>query len=148
MIKLILKQDVDKLGKTGEIVKVKDGYGRNFLLPKGLALEASSANLQKLQQQQHQKDAQIKRQKEEFQALADKLKDASCTIAVNTHDDEKLYASIDAQNISKALQEEGFEVDKKYISLNQPIEALGIYEVTVKLHPEVTTNVKVWVVKK
>ncbi|MBL7151406.1 MAG: 50S ribosomal protein L9, partial [Candidatus Omnitrophica bacterium] len=147
-MEVILNEDVQKLGKAGTIVKVKDGFARNFLIPNGLAVPANSANLRRLQQEQQRKQSQIENLKKEAEELKDKLTQLSLTIASLTQEDENLYGGITAQDISAALKEESFDIDKSQIILSKPIKSLGIYEVPVKLHPEITVNLKVWVVKK
>lgn len=147
-MEIILNQDVDKLGKTGQIVKVKNGFARNFLIPRGLALPATSGNLKKLQQEKLKETLQIEKIKQEAQHLKDRLTNLSLTLPALTHEDGKLYGSITANDISGLLKEEGFDIDKNSIILEEPIKSLGIYEVPIKLHPEVSATIKVWVVKK
>jgi large subunit ribosomal protein L9 len=147
-MEIILRQDVEKIGKAGSVVKVKDGFARNFLIPNHLAVPVSAANLRKLEEEKKNRQLQLERAKKESEALKDKLTGLSLTMPVLTQEEEKLYGSIGAVEISRALQEEGFEIDKSYIRLEEPIKALGIYEVPIELHPEVSAKVKVWVVKK
>lgn len=147
-MEVILKQDVDKVGKTGNVVKVKDGFARNYLIAKGLAMPVSSSNLKQLQQQMQSKAARQEKLIKEFEAVKEKLEALSLTIRTLTQDDEKLYGSITSLDIAQALKEEGLEIDKNIIFLKEPIKALGIYEASVKLHPQVEAKVKVWVVKK
>ena len=147
-MEVILKQDVEKLGKLGDVVKVKDGFAHNFLIPKGLAVPVTSSSLKRLEQEkQHKNVAQEKLKKEALQ-LKEKLAGLSLTIAALVQEDEQLYGSIASHDIAQALKEEGLEIDKNIILLAEPIKALGIYEVDVKLHPEVPAKVKVWIVKK
>lgn len=145
-----MNQDVDKLGKTGEVVKVKSGYARNFLIPRGLALPATIANLKKLEQENQRKISQIEKIKKDAEQLKTKLTNLSLTIPVLTlrNNDERLYGSITQSDISGLLKEEGFDIDKNSIILEEPIKSLGIYEIPIKLQPEVLTTIKVWVVKK
>jgi len=147
-MELILNKDVDRIGKAGQIVKVKDGFARNFLLPNGLAMPVTSVNLKKLEQEKQQKVLQSEKIKREAEELKGKLARISLTIPVLTHEEEKLYASITAQDLAVALKEEGFDIDKSLIMLDEPIKALGIYEVSVNLHPEIPAKIKVWIVKK
>jgi large subunit ribosomal protein L9 len=147
-MEVILKQDVEKLGKAGSVVKVKDGFGRNYLIAKGLAIPVTASNLKQLEQEKQRKEAQQVIRKKEAEAVKEKLAGMSLTIASLTQDDEKLYGSITNQDIAQALKDEGLEIDKNIIMLDEPIKALGIYEVPVELHPEVQTKVKVWIVKK
>ena len=147
-MKLILREDVESLGKIGEIVEVAGGYGRNYLLPRGLAVKASTKNLK---EQEHQKkliQARMDRQKKDAQEMAGSLDSVSCTIARKTGEDEKLYGSVTSRDIEEALREEGVSIDRKRISLEEPLKKLGVYTVPVKLHADVTGNIKVWVVKE
>jgi len=146
-VKLILREDVESLGKIGEIVEVAGGYGRNYLLPRGLAVKASSKNLK---EQEHQKkliQASMDRQKKDAQEMAGSLDSVSCTISRKTGEDEKLYGSVTSRDIEEALREEGVSIDRKRILLEEPLKKLGVYTVPVKLHADVTGNIKVWVVK-
>ncbi|MDD4894738.1 MAG: 50S ribosomal protein L9 [Candidatus Omnitrophica bacterium] len=147
-MEVILNKDVDRIGKAGQVVKVKDGFARNFLLPNRLAVPVTSGNLKKLEEEKQQRALQLAKTKHEAEELRDKLARLSLTIAVLTHEEDKLYANIAAQDLAAALGEEGFSIDKALIALDEPIKALGIYEVPVKLHPEVSAKIKVWIVKK
>lgn len=147
-MEVILKEDVPGLGKAGMKVKVKDGYARNFLLPRNLAVMVTQSNVKVFEQEQKVRAQKMEKQKKEAETLKDKLAQLSLTIPVLTQEKEKLYASIGPLEISKALADEGIEMDKNAIALEEPIKALGIYEVPVKLHPEVTATLKVWIVKK
>ena len=147
-MKLILREDVENLGKIGEIVEVASGYGRNYLLPRGLAVNASSKNVK---EQEHQKkliQASMDRQKKDAQELAGSLDSVSCTITRKTGEDEKLYGSVTSRDIEEALREEGVSIDRKRILLEEPIKKLGVFTVPVKLHTDVTGKIKVWVVKE
>jgi len=145
---VILFQDVHKLGKIGDTVKVKDGYARNYLIPKGIAYLATSGNLKRLEQQKKQTAELHEKEKSEAQALADKMSKASCTINVEVNDLDKLYGAVNIADIVKVLSDEGFEVDRKDIEIEKPIEELGIFDIGVKVHPEVTAKVRLWVTKK
>ena len=147
-MEVILKQDIEKLGKAGTIVEVKDGYARNFLLPNNLAVQKTAQNIKKLEEQEHKKLKQQEKIKKESEELKQRLSNISLTIPVLTKDDDRLYAGINTQNIANALKEEGLEISKNLIALDEPIKTLGIYEIKIKLHPEVTAEIKVWVVKK
>lgn len=147
-MKLILREDVENLGKIGDVVEVAGGYGRNYLLPRGLAVQASTKNLK---EQEHQKkliQARKEKQKKEAQEVAGSLESVSCTIARKTGEEEKLYGSVTSRDIEEALREEGVTIDRKRILLEEPIKKLGVYTVPVKLHADVTGNIKVWVVKE
>jgi large subunit ribosomal protein L9 len=147
-MEVILNQDMDKLGKAGSIVKVKDGFARNFLIPNGLALPLTSGNLKKLEQEKQKKIDQLGKIKQESMELAARLNGLSLTIPALVQEDDKLFGSVTGQDIVQALKEEGFDIDKNTVILDQAIKSLGIYEIPLKLHPEVTATIKVWIVKK
>ncbi len=147
-MEVILKQDVDRLGKAGAVIKVKDGFARNFLLPNNLALPLTSANLKKLEQEKQKKILQSEKTKKEAQDLSDKLAVLSLTIPALTNEEDKLYGGVTPEAIAGALKEEGFNIDKNSIILQEAIKSLGIYEVSIKLHPELVTKIKIWIVKK
>ena len=148
MIEVILIQDIQGLGKAQQVIKVKDGFGRNFLLPKGLVLLATPKNLKQLAEIEKRKALQLEKQKKEAQELASKLNAYSINIAMATNEEDKLYGSVSNADIATGLKEEGFDIQKENILLNEPIKSLGIYDVPIRLHPEVQAKVKVWVVKK
>ncbi len=147
-MEVILKKDVEKIGKAGTVVKVKEGFARNFLFPRNLAQPVTGENLRKLEQDAKLKSAQSAKAKEESEKLKARLDSLSLTISALTQSEEKLYGSIQANEISEALKEEGFSIDKNLIDLVEPIKSLGIYEIPIKLHPEVIAKLKLWVVKK
>jgi large subunit ribosomal protein L9 len=147
-MEVILKQDVEKIGKVGAVVKVKDGFARNFLIPRGLAIPLTSSNLKQLEQEKQQKSVALEKAKGKAEELKEKLAALSLTIPALTQDDEKLYGSITNLDIAQAMKDEGLDIDKSLIALEEPIKALGIYEIPVKLHPEVQAVIKVWIVKK
>lgn len=147
-MEVILIQDVPSLGKVGDIVKVKDGYARNNLLPQKFAILATPTNLKQIEKQREKRQAQWEAEKAEALKLEEKLSKASCTVNVEVNDLEKLYGSVSEIDIVKALEVEGFTVDKKDLVIEQPIEELGIFEVGVKLHPEVIAKFRLWVTKK
>ena len=147
-MEVILNKDVDKLGKAQAVVKVKDGFARNFLIPNGLAVPFTAGNLKKLEQGRERKTLQLDKIKRESEELKERLAALSLTLPVLTQGEDKLYGSITSQEIAHALKEEGFAIDKNSIALDEPIKSLGIYEVPIKLHPEITAKVKVWIVKK
>ncbi|TBR20318.1 50S ribosomal protein L9 [bacterium] len=147
-MEVILKKDVPGIGKFGAVVKVKDGFARNYLLPNGLGVAATGDNLARLKVQQQSVSLKLKKDKEEAESLKSKLESLSLTIPVLTQEKDKLYGSITAVEICAALKEEGHVLDKDALLLEEPIKSLGIYEVPVKLHPEVISKIKVWIVKK
>ena len=147
-MEVILTQDVAGIGKTGAVVKVKDGFARNFLLLKNLAMPVTAGNIKNLEQAKLRNLQKEEKTKKAAEELKSKIAALSLTIAVLTQENDKLYANITAQEVQKALSDEGYELDKKVIILEEPIKALGIYQVPLKLHPEVSGEVKVWIVKK
>ncbi len=147
-MEVILNKDVDRLGRSGQVLKVKDGYARNFLFPNGLALPATPDNLKKVEaakQKRLQEEGRIRKEAEDLKA---KLESLSLTMPVLVQEDEKMYSSITANEIVQALKDEGITLEKNAILLDEPLKSLGIYQVAVKLHREVTASVKVWIVKK
>ena len=147
-MEVILIKDVEKIGKIGSVVKIKDGFARNFLIPGGFALPVTAGNLKKLEAEKQKKSEQAEKIKNEALALKERLGSLSLTIAATSQDEDKLYGSITDHDISVALKEEGFDIDKNIIQLSEPIKKLGIYEVPIKLHPDVMAKVKIWIVKK
>ncbi|MFA5310811.1 MAG: 50S ribosomal protein L9 [Candidatus Omnitrophota bacterium] len=147
-MKVILTKDVEKIGKAGALMKVKDGFARNFLLPKGYAIEANAGNLKRLKQDQEKMALVIEKEKGLAEELKSRLDKFSLNIPVLVQEDGSLYGSISEVDICAALKSEGIEVEKACVIMEEPIKALGIYEVPLKLHPEVNLKLKVWVVKK
>jgi len=147
-MEVILNKDVESIGKAGCVVNVKEGFARNFLFPHNLAKPATQASLKKLEEEKKVQADQLAKAKEGFLVLKNKLDQLSLNIAALAQDGEKLYGSIHAQDIAEALKKEGFSVDKNAIDLAEPIKSLGIYEIKVKLHPQVLAKFKLWVVRK
>ena len=143
---IILTAPVDNLGAEGDTVTVADGYARNFLFPKGLAMPATAGNLRRVESLRKKREATLATQHEDAKAVAAKLVKQSYTITAAAGEDGKLYGSVTAADISEALKKEGIEVDRRKIVMEHPIRELGVYDVDVKLHPEVATKVKIWVV--
>ena len=147
-MEVILNKDVEKIGRAGAVVCVKEGFARNFLFPHNLAKPATASSLKKLEQEQSARSAQSAKIKEESELIKQRLSALSLTLPALTQGEEKLYGSIHSHEIAEALAAEGFVIDKNCIELAEPIKSLGIYEIPVKLHPEVIAKVKLWVVKK
>jgi len=147
-MKVILVKDVEKIGKLGEVVEVSDGYARNFLIPKDLAMNSSPENMRKIDNAKLKAARAIETETKTAQEFADKLSKVSCSVGVQVGPDDKLYGSVTPADIQKALLAEGFEIDKKLVTIETPVEKLGVYHVKIKVHPQVETTVKVWVVKK
>jgi large subunit ribosomal protein L9 len=146
MMELILRENVDNLGKAGELVRVKPGYARNFLLPRGLAYEATEGNKKRIAGEQKAKQARAAQERSEAEALAGRIGQASVTLTGKAGEEGKLFGSITAQDIAGALAAQGIQVDKRRIDLDQPIKTLGFHSVPVKLHSDVTAEVRVNVV--
>ncbi len=147
-MQVILMNNVEHLGKVGDVVKVKDGYGRNYLLPREIAVEATAGNMKRIEKEKVKRLAQYEEQRKAAQAKAEVISKVSLTIAVEVNDQEKLYGAISETEIIKAFEAEGQKIDKKSLSIEKAIEDLGIFEVGVKLHPEVIAKVRLWVTKK
>jgi len=147
-MEILLRQDFEGLGSAGDTVKVKDGYARNYLIPKGIGYMANEANKRKYENDIKQQTWRLARDKKKAEELAKTLVNISCTITVNVGEEDKMFGSVTAQNIADTLAAQGFTVDKRKILLEEPIKSLGIYSVPLKLHNEVDATVKVWVVKE
>jgi large subunit ribosomal protein L9 len=147
-MEILLRQDFKGLGSAGDIVRVKDGYARNFLIPKGIAYLASDSSKRQYENEIKQQAWRLNKDKKNAEELAKKLEAVSCTITVQVGEEDKMFGSVTSQNIAEVLEAQGFAVDKRKILLEEPIKSLGIYSVPLKLHPEVEATVKVWVVKE
>ena len=147
-MEIILREDVQHLGKVGEVVKVKDGYARNYLLPKGLAYPATDANKKKIAYEGERLAKQRAAEKSAAETEATRLTDVRLTFAVKVGEEEKLYGSVTASDIQRKLEELGIHVDKRKIDLHEPIRELGDFTVGIKIHPEVRPEVRVTVVKE
>jgi large subunit ribosomal protein L9 len=147
-MQVILRENVENLGHIGDIVKVSDGYARNYLLPRGLVIAADEHNKSAIEH--HKKSLERKRQAQRAQSedLVKKLADFSVTISRKVGENDKLFGSVSSQDIAEALKHGGFVVEKRAIHIEHPIKALGVHPVTVKLEAEVSATVKVWVVKE
>lgn len=149
-VKVILREDVEKLGDAGEIVSVKPGYARNYLLPQELAYEATDAAVRQLEQERERADQRARRDYLEARRRASQLEDLALTFHARAGDEAKLFGSIGTADIADRLnqQELDFEIDRKDVELDDPIKALGVYNVAIKLHTEVRPEIKVWVIKE
>jgi large subunit ribosomal protein L9 len=147
-MEIILRADVQHLGKIGEVVKVKDGYARNYLLPNGLAYPATDANKKKIAYEGERLVKQQAAEKSAAETEATRLADVKLTFEVKVGEEEKLYGSVTASDIQRKLEELGIKVDKRKIDLAEPIRELGEYKVGIKIHPEVRPEVLVTVVKE
>ncbi|MBM4135779.1 MAG: 50S ribosomal protein L9 [Nitrospira sp.] len=147
-MKVILKEDVKNIGKMGDIVNVADGHARNYLVPKGLALEANMKNIKSLEHEKRIIQEKAKKLKNVAQDIAEKITTISLTMKAKAGDEGKLFGSITTKDIAEALKNEGIEVDKKKISLEEPIKRLGSYSVNVKIHPEISTQLTIQVIEE
>jgi large subunit ribosomal protein L9 len=147
-MQVILRDDMDNLGKSGEVVNVKPGYARNYLLPRGLAIKATAGDIARVEHEKRVIAAHTAKLSKAAQAEADKLSSVSVTIARAVGEEDKLYGSVTNRDISEALREKGVVVDSKKIHLAEPIKALGEFEVPVKLGRGVTATLKITVAKK
>jgi len=147
-VKVILTQTIDRLGKIGDIVNVKDGYARNYLLPKNVAKEATPGNIKILDSLKKKQVLEDEKILNEAKALAQMIAALSITINAKSGEEEKLFGAVTTEMISSALKAEKIAVDKKDIVLDEPIKKLGVYQVGVKIHPEVKASLRVWIVKE
>jgi large subunit ribosomal protein L9 len=147
-MKVILRQEHEKLGKVGDIVDVKDGYARNFLIPKNLAYPANAGNVRALEEEKKQAAQRASKEIKSSERLASELEKVSITLQMKVGEDDKLYGSVTSQMIADTLKDKGFTIDKRVIELEEPIKALGIYNVPIRLQHNVVGKVKVWVVRE
>lgn len=147
-MKLILREDVNKLGESGDIVEVRAGYGRNFLIPQGKAMMATEGALKQVERMKEKAARRAELTIEKAQDMADRLETASVTIPVAVGEDERIHGSVTNQDVADALAEREIQIDKRKITLNQDIKTLGEYTATVDLISEIKAQVKVWVVKE
>jgi large subunit ribosomal protein L9 len=147
-VEVILRADVDKLGRRGEVVKVAEGYGRNFLLPRGLAMVVSEANKAMIAKERKAHEAKLAKEKVEFQGLADRIGGLRFVAPRKVGENDVLYGSVTSGDIGDFLKGKGIEIDKRKVQLEEPIKKLGEHEVQVKLHPEVSARLKVLVTKE
>jgi large subunit ribosomal protein L9 len=147
-MRVILREEIEKLGAAGEVVSVRDGYGRNYLLPRGLAVIATEKDVARFEHDKRVIAARAAKMQKELGAQADKLSQVSVSITAATGEGDKLYGSVTSRDITEALKAQGVNIDSKKLHLAEPIKTLGMTEVPVKLGPNVTATIKVWVVKK
>jgi large subunit ribosomal protein L9 len=147
-MEIILRQGVENLGKPGDVVKVKAGYARNYLLPHGLAYEATPGNLKRIQQERDRLEAAENERRTAAQGLAERFEQVSLTFSARVGEEGKLFGSVTAADIAQQLEAQGFRVEKRQIDLHEPIKALGVYRVPVRLHADVKPEVRVWVIKQ
>jgi large subunit ribosomal protein L9 len=147
-MKVILRDDVKNVGRMGQVVNVADGYARNYLVPRGFAIEANTKNIKSLEHEKRIIGEKVKRIKNSAQDLAKKISTITLTIKANAGEEGKLFGSVTTMDIAELLKNEGIEIDKKKISLDEPIKRLGSYSVNVKIHPEISAQLAVEVVQE
>lgn len=146
-MRLILKSEVRNLGDAGDIVSVKPGYGRNFLIPRGLAIPATEGSVHQVEHQKKVADSIRRKNLGSAKELKDKLEGTAVSIRRETGEDDKLFGSVSNRDVAEALAAEGIEVDRRSIQLDDPIRSIGLFTVPVRLHREVTANVRVYVIR-
>lgn len=144
-MKIILRENVEHLGAVGEIVNVRDGYARNFLIPRGFAYYASPKAIRILEGEKKQYEARMSKLKTEAELIAAKLAETQVSIAMQVGEEGRLFGSVTNQMIAQELADKGFNIDRRTIILDDPIKSIGEFEVKIKLHPEVHAPLKVWV---
>ncbi len=147
-MEIILRQAVENLGAPGDVVKVKPGYARNYLLPHGLAYEATAGNLKRIKHERDRLEAAENERRGAASGIAEKLEQVSLTFSARVGEEGKLFGSVTASDIQAQLEAQGFHIEKRQIDLHEPIKALGVYRVPIRLHADVKPEVRVWVIKQ
>lgn len=147
-MRVILKQEISDLGDAGDIVSVRAGYGRNYLIPRGLAIPASEGSVRELQHHQRVADAIRRKRLKVSTDLAERLEATAISIRRKTGEDDKLFGSVTNRDIADALAAEGLEIDRKLIQLDEPIRNIGLFTVPIRLHRDVSANVRVYVIRE
>lgn len=146
-MKLILKEDVEKLGEAGELVTVKDGYGRNYLIPQGYAVMATDGAIRAYEEEQRQRSRKIEATIQNAQKLADQLEKVSVTITVTAGEDGKIFGTVTTQQLADAVNEKGFDIDRRKITIDTDVKNLGEYTATVNIIKDINATLKFWVFK-
>ncbi len=147
-MELILREDVEKLGRRGDVVKVADGYARNFLLPRGLGMTVTAANKAMIDKERKAHEARLAKEKAEFEALAARIAGLRFVAPRKVGENEALYGSVTSADVAEFLKTKGIEIDKRRVLLDEPIKSLGEHEVKIRLHPEVQAPLKLLVTKE
>jgi large subunit ribosomal protein L9 len=147
-MEVILRQAVDNLGHPGDVVTVSPGYARNYLLPRGIAFAATEGNKKRISQEKARLEAAETERRGSAEDIAKKLEEVSITFSARVGDEGKLFGSVTAADIAQQLEAQGFSVEKRQIDLHEPLKALGVYRVPVRLHADVRPEIKVWVIKQ
>jgi large subunit ribosomal protein L9 len=147
-MKVILRQTVETLGEIGDVVEVKSGYARNYLIPNKLAYTALKGNMKALDEEKKNLGRKKEQELRQAERSAAEIEKVSVSIPVQVGEEDKIFGTVTTQMIADALKEKGFELDKRKIEIEEPIKSLGIYTISIKLHPSVSAKVKVWVVRE
>jgi large subunit ribosomal protein L9 len=147
-MKVILRQDIPELGAAGDTIEVKTGYGRNFLLPRNLAIRATRANLRAIDEIRKQKMLQERKRRREAEIIKEKIEKLSLSFEVLVGEEDKLYGSVTNADVAEMLDKEGIIIDKRAIELEVPIKVLGVYTIPIKIDKDVTAQLRLWVIKK
>ncbi|CAN5701839.1 50S ribosomal protein L9 [soil metagenome] len=147
-MEVILRQAVDNLGHPGDIVNVSAGFARNYLLPRGFAYEATAGNKKRMEQERERLEAAEASRREAAEELAKKLEPVSLTFSARVGEEGKLFGSVTTADIAHQLEAQGFKIEKRQIDLHEPLKALGVYRVPIRVHADVRAEVKVWVIKQ
>lgn len=147
-MKVILRENFEPLGKIGDVVEVKEGYARNYLLPRKIAYTAIKGNLKAFEEEKKNIEKKAKQEVAAAEALASEIEKVSVTIPVQVGEEDKIFGSVTTQMIADALKEKGYDIDKRKIEIEEQIKTLGIYGVNIKLHSDIGTKIKVWVVRE
>ena len=147
-MEIILRQSVDNLGHPGDVVTVKNGYARNFLLPRGFAYEATPGNLKRIAVERTRLEAAETERRSGAEGLAKRLEEVQLTFSARVGEEGKLFGSVTSADIAEQLASQGFHIERRMIDLHEPIKALGVYRVPIKLHADVKPEIRVWVIKQ
>jgi large subunit ribosomal protein L9 len=147
-MKVILREDVPELGQAGDTVEVKAGYGRNYLIPRNLAIPATKANLRAIDEVRKQKQIRERKRRREAELVKERIEKLSLSVEVMVGEEDKLYGSVTNADIAELLNKEGIIIDKRAIELESPIKVLGVYTVPVRVDKDVTAQLRLWVIKK
>lgn len=145
-MEIILRRDVEKLGKRGEVVRVSNGYARNYLLPKGLACKVTPGALKQIQLEEQKRERAHQKRLQQLHQLAERLSRCSCTVSARAQEDGELYGSVNAKMIAEALRQEGIEISEEMVILREPFKALGVYPVEIDLGEGIRSTTTVWIV--
>lgn len=146
-MKVILREDLKKLGTAGEVVEVKAGYARNYLIPRNLAVRADASHMKQLEHERKILHDRTEKQLRQARNLAEQINRASCTIPVQVGEEDRIFGSVTAIDIADSLSKEGITVDRKCIHMEEPIKSLGVFTIPVKLSADVEAKLKVWIVR-